>query len=412
MFLLCALWGCSAFSQTNFEKGYFIDNTGKRNECLIRNVDWKNNPQNFQYKASEDAEVRSTGIGQVREFGIDGKTKYQRHTVMLDTSSDLTSELSFQRVPTFTDETLFLNVLVEGKASLFQYEKGNSRRFFYSMEDQGTEVRPLIYKRYKSSNRGTGTNNQFRDQLANQLDCPEISQASISRMEYKPDPLVRLFQEINACKGGEALTYETGASKLKFHLAARIGFNHASAYVEQKPPLPETRRIIVDYEGKVYPRFGLELELVLPFRRNNWSLFLDPSFQAFEAEKQFIQRIAIYDVETTSRINYKTIEIPFGIRHYIYLSDKSQLFLNASIALVFNSDSKIEFETESALGDEDDIIIDGTEEYFSLGFGYRFNNRWSLEARYNTNRDLLAEIPNWTSTFDKSFSVILGYNFL
>jgi hypothetical protein len=183
--------------------------------------------------------------------------------------------------------------------------------------------------------------------------------------------------------------------------------------VEQKPvePFPESRRVIVDYGGKLYPRYGLELELILPFRGGKWSLFLDPSYQAYRSEKQFVQRIGLFDIETKTELVYKTIEIPFGVRRYIFITDNSQLFLNASVALVFNSNSEVTFETPTALGQINNIKIEGTEEYFSLGLGYRFRN-YSLEARYNTNRDLLAAVPNWTSTFDKNFSVILGIRFL
>ena len=37
-------------SQISYVRGYFIHNSGEKTVCLIRNVDWKNNPQEFDFK--------------------------------------------------------------------------------------------------------------------------------------------------------------------------------------------------------------------------------------------------------------------------------------------------------------------------------------------------------------------------
>jgi hypothetical protein len=38
------------FSQKNFLKGYYIDNTGNKTECLVRNLDWSYNPKSIEVK--------------------------------------------------------------------------------------------------------------------------------------------------------------------------------------------------------------------------------------------------------------------------------------------------------------------------------------------------------------------------
>ena len=47
IFLLIAK--CS-FGQIRYENGYYIDNNNRRTECLIKNVDWGNNPKGFIFK--------------------------------------------------------------------------------------------------------------------------------------------------------------------------------------------------------------------------------------------------------------------------------------------------------------------------------------------------------------------------
>ena len=139
---------------------------------------------------------------------------------------------------------------------------------------------------------------------------------------------------------------------------------------------------------------------------------MDPSYQRYQDETEFIQNINSIDIVTTSEINYATVEVPVGVRHYFFINDNSQLFLNASVALVFNVTSTVDFELDGPIGQLPDLNLNGTEEYLSAGMGYLINNKWSLEARYSTSRDLLEGTINWTSKFDNSFSLILGYNLL
>lgn len=63
-------------AQISFDPGYFIDNQTKRQECLIENKDWKNNPNSFRYKTSEDGSIQEIHIRDLQEFGINGASRY------------------------------------------------------------------------------------------------------------------------------------------------------------------------------------------------------------------------------------------------------------------------------------------------------------------------------------------------
>src|SRR5690606_25081600 len=135
----------ACFSQIVFEKGYFIDESNQRIECLVRNVDWRNNPTEFEYKMSEDSDLLRASIGTVTEFGVDNVSKWVRATVDIDQSGDGLNDLSKERNPVFEEKRVFLKVLIEGKASLFLFREGNLTRFFYRKDD--SEIRQLVYKR-------------------------------------------------------------------------------------------------------------------------------------------------------------------------------------------------------------------------------------------------------------------------
>jgi cellulose synthase/poly-beta-1,6-N-acetylglucosamine synthase-like glycosyltransferase len=68
-FLIFALNG---FTQNSFLKGYYINNSNERVDCLIKNNDWLNNPTQFEYKLSENSEKKIQTINSVKEFEITG----------------------------------------------------------------------------------------------------------------------------------------------------------------------------------------------------------------------------------------------------------------------------------------------------------------------------------------------------
>ena len=126
--LLTIVFSLNSYSQISYEKGYFIDNANQKINCLIKNSDWKNNPTEFEYKLSEKGESKNATIRSIKEFGIDNSSKYIRSTVEIDRSSESVNFLSNDMNPNFNKETLFLRVLVEGKANLLEYVDSNLKR--------------------------------------------------------------------------------------------------------------------------------------------------------------------------------------------------------------------------------------------------------------------------------------------
>lgn len=56
---------CS-YSQIVFEDGYFINESDQKINCLIKNVDWKNNPNEFEYRVSLADAVQKADIQSVK----------------------------------------------------------------------------------------------------------------------------------------------------------------------------------------------------------------------------------------------------------------------------------------------------------------------------------------------------------
>ncbi|HAT70169.1 MAG TPA: tRNA modification GTPase, partial [Flavobacteriaceae bacterium] len=200
------LIGYNSYSQSDFEKGYIINNSDNKTSCLIRVSDWFSSPINFEYKLTEESKPIKITTKSIKEFSSLNNFKYERQTVDIDRSSDQIKKLNYDNTPKFIEETLFLEVLVEGKATLYKYEEGNLIRYFFKTENQ--QIEQLIYKRYKSTiNSSIKENNQFKQQLYTSLSTSNRSVSSFENIDYTQRDLLKIFEEFNNESGSDYTSY-------------------------------------------------------------------------------------------------------------------------------------------------------------------------------------------------------------
>lgn len=395
----------NCYSQISFEKGYYIDNDNKKINCFIKNIDWRNNPTEFEYKLSENSEPLIVTIKSAKEFGIDNVSKYIRSTVNIDKSIENVNSrilISKEKNPVFEEEELFLKVLLEGKANLYLFESGNTRKFFYSKDD--SRIEQLIYKRYLDiENNIVALNKGYKQQLWNDLKCPTFNISKVENLDYDEKELVRFFEAYNKCNNQESINFEKKEEKDLFNLNIRPGFNSSSLSIENS--LINNRDF--DFGNEFAFRLGIEAEMIFPFNKNKWSVIMEPTYrQGYKSEKSR-ENSNVSGGILVSKVNYNSIELPIGLRHYFYLNDDSKIFLNLSYVFDFPSDSSIQFfRNDGSMLDELEIR---TNNNLLLGLGYKYNDRYSLEFRYQTSREILGRNPNWTSKFN-TVSLILGYS--
>lgn len=398
-FILFLVAACS-YGQIIYEKGYFIDNDNRRTECLIKNYDWKNSPDEILFMREESGISEKENIASVKEFGIYGYSKYIRANINIDRSSDDIDRLTKEKNPIWFKEQLFLKVIVEGKASLYYYEDDNLRRFFYSVVD--TSINQLVYKKYLAVETvdfgdfetGIGYNNWFRQQLWNDVRCANTNWNSMENVDYTLKDLEKYFTNYSKCLGDSIVEYSNNKTKRDFfNIRITPGFNISSVAVSYA--LNDTRDIA--FKSNLGFRVGIESEFILPYNKNKWGVLFEPTFQYFNSEK-------IHNTERAV-INYKSLEFPFGIRHYFFLNDALKIFLNgfyiSSTCADFNSEVKIDKYTVL------DIVPRGS---FAFGGGVE-NKRLSAEIRYYTNRELFSDYIYWTTNYNR-FSFIIGYKLI
>lgn len=393
------------YSQITFEKSYFITNSNEKVDCLIKNMDWQNNPKTFEYKLSENSEIKNGSIDTIKEFKIHHGPHYIRYNTKIDRSSESLNRLTSNRNPVFKEETLFLKVLVTGEANLLLYRKSNFRRFFYRKKLSNI-AEQLVYKSYLNENQIVH-NNSFRQQLLNRLDCNSIKKNSIEKLEYKKTPLINLFNTYNKCINQDYSINEKPKKSGAFSITVRPGINISSLKLNNsyKSPLIFqsstttsylNKEINIDFSTKPSFRLGLELEYILPFNKNKWSVFTEPTYQYFKAEKQTTINKNKYSIKA----DYNSIEVPFGVRYGMFLNQNTKVFTNLCIIYDFDLNSEIDFLGSTTLD------IKGNYNY-ALGIGYK-HKKYSIEARYYTNRQILSSYYYWGTNYNV-VSFILGY---
>src|SRR5690606_7705833 len=195
LFLFCFAFGTA---QINYEAAYYINNSGETINGFIKNEGWNNNPSEIEFKKNNTAEGELLKISAVSEFGIKNKFKYIRAVVAIDRSSDDNNYLPSTKAPNLQEENLFLKVLIEGDANLYVYTVNNLLRFFYNTNKIPTEQ--LIYKRYKAYPTVIGKNEQYKQQLYNNLKCETINIGMVNKLEYRQSEMVRYFKTYNKCR--------------------------------------------------------------------------------------------------------------------------------------------------------------------------------------------------------------------
>lgn len=374
-----------AFSQIIFEKGYLIDNSGQETSCLIRNLQWLKNPTEIDYKIDENSDVQIATISSIREFGFDNGSKYVRETVEIDRSSR-----DYNPGPEFKEETLFLKVLIKGSANLYAYADSNLERFFYSV--QGSPIKQLVYKVYKAYH-AEGKNTQYKQQLLNDLNCETFNISTFEKLDYNRKELTKFFVRYHECKGDAFVVYQDPKVKRKaFNFGIHAGMQTTNMnFINSK-----FKNRTADFDNKIGFSAGLSVELVLPFNRNKWAVFVEPTFQSYDDTKAMRHGDAA--------VSYKSIQTPIGLRHYMFLNNNSALFLEGFFLL----DSP--FQSSLKMSNVIEVVDFKTNFSGGVGVGFKYQ-KFNVTARYFAPQDLASNYHFYKVTKNTA-TVSVGYQFL
>lgn len=242
-------------------------------------------------------------------------------------------------------------------------------------------------------------NIRFKQQIWDEIRYEGLDKKDLRRINYSRKDLVDYFIKYNSSGASEFKHYTHVRKSGKYlNLGLKIGGLSSS----------------FDFNGtlksnQVY-RAAVEVEYMMPFNRNKWSLIVEPSFQYFNGTynqknwKTYDEVLyGIDDLTFFSKkilddesVDAKSLLIPVGIRHNLFLKNNSRIFINASVVF------------EVLFGEPE--IKSGLHRDFrsyEFGLGYKYNNTYSVEIKYG---DSFVPVSYAGMQSDmQSFGIFLGY---
>mgnify|MGYP006429705375 CR=1 FL=1 len=387
---LCLLLSIQIYAQSEFESGYFIDNQDEKKYCLIKNERWEKNPEQFKYKLDNDTGVKIGKLSDIKMFAVEGVFKYVRASVKIDTETDGFVDFDNNQNLNYREKELYLNKVVEGKVSLYHYQKEELDIFFISKRDSDV-IEQLIFKRYRNEDYKEGTNKKFRGQIYEAFDSSRFSRGDFKRLDYNLRELKDIFVKYNKSFSDFSVNYQR--FKLEFNVYAKLGANLSSFFVEGGDGLFEA-----DFSDEINITPGAEFELQMPFSKGKWSLFTSPSYQSYssklDSESLAIPENPQNNDEDINNIDYSSLLIPLGFRRY-FMKKESDFRFYANAAYVFDVTINDDLVLQG-----DDFKIKPTRGFnIMLGGGVQFD-RYGVEFLYFTDKDLIEDNIDFDSEFE------------
>jgi hypothetical protein len=256
------------------------------------------------------------------------------------------------------------------------------------MEDRAPQQ--LVYKRYmqmdKSGRYESGyaaVNDQYKQQILNDLTCPSISRKDAEGLKYERKPLMKIFGTYNTCTGAAVASTEDKPSS-QTHLTLRPGLFNNGFYVDNGTARTE-------FEKAMSFRIGAELEIVMPFNKGLWSVTFEPAYQGYSSTAS----------NGTVTIDYKAIDLGVSLRRYIFVKESGGLYANVGFVYAIPISGKDAIKVGSLPLD----ISTGIN--LTAGVGYRMG-KFSAEFNYAFSRGLLGDYSAFTSGYAGP-GLILGY---
>jgi len=387
LILLLLCFSSMVVAQAPFTRGFIEFDSGNRQDVYIQDKDWRSNPTSISYRLTSEGSIQTARIAEVQSFGIESGDRFVRAKVRIDRASNITSNLPFQRDPDWTTETVFLRVLLESEATLYQYIDAPITRYYY--QKNGGSIEPLVYRRYKAEDgRSVLVNDTYKGQLLTELAC--IRDPDLDDLEYEKKELVNYFRDYAACAGKE-IKYLNRGTPIQLRWSLHAGANFFQSSLDNEilvVSFAEASKIT----GSFSARAGVSLEVLLPFQRYKWAALVEPAFSYYNAES---------DEGPQTELTYQALELALGIRHYFFLERNQSLFVNVGIIMPFEgSNSRYDLP-------DNDFIEVASLPNFMAGIGFRAGD-FSVEGRFQLPRNTTNDFFSWRGDLTV-YSLQVGY---
>lgn len=301
-------------------------------------------------------------------------------------------------------EQLFLKVLLESDKTLYVLEDKQDI-FFFSSENQ---LHLLKFAEEKSK---FAKNREFQKQLYEHLFCEGFNVSKYAEIKYNAESLVGFFKDYFECKNFVYANFFKDRRKVEVDLKAIIGGFYTPKITSSVGYIyagEELYRREDPFSSQFSYALGFDAEFTYTNDVDKWRLFVQPNFQYTQAGSSSYDGGLYQDLLNPSNyepgLELMILEMPIGIRRYLEINDKTELFLSAAYAYnVF-------------LGGEASLKVpqnnEGKQKYkkssFIIGLGATFNKKYLFSLNYYISKQ--SALDNLVSVdADGSIGFVFGY---
>jgi hypothetical protein len=215
-----------------YQPGVLVNMKGDTLHGSIDYAEWDNNPRAINFKANASSAPQKMGPGEIRFFSVavGHFAAYERYIGPISTDHVEINHLSVGRDTSVRFDTVFLNILQDGKnLKLYRYSDNQKVRYFYSTTFTGIP-KELTYHVYLKDEETNGIDRTtyetaFKGQLYDAAEKAGVATPQLKHMiakaDYKEPDLLRITGAINGIDEGD-LTKTYGTRTKSSHLGLAI----------------------------------------------------------------------------------------------------------------------------------------------------------------------------------------------
>ena len=340
-------------AQTNFRSGYVLPLTGDTLRGEVDSRDGRAQAQRCRFRASAEAAVTTYLPAELRGYGFPGEGRHYR-----------AQSVAVAPAPA---QPYFLEVLVDGPATLYFLRDAQQKEFYYVQSSQ-LPLTALEYKLVRVVRNGQNFNEEqtpFRTTLATALaGCPGV-QSQLPRLPFQESALRRVVSQYNGCQGGGSGVRPLSPAPASHAVLGLLGgvVQHRLAY-EGFP-----------YEGRtvVAQHTGFAVGPVLRFSTGRLSEKLSVVLALlYEAEKYELESTSSSSsIRTRTRFDLAYLRLPVMFR-YTYPRGKISPFGEAglTVAYAIKTDNDVAQPlSNGTYGNSSPLLTGESFQHLQLGLG-------------------------------------------
>ncbi len=367
------------------QPGYYINADGQRTEGFFKTSDFYN-PNTLEFRKVDEADFIPLATDNLTEYGIADEFKFRKFSI--------------------DNRTIFLNTLVEGQATLYSHRSERYTVYYYTVTNKYAQPVMLLHTPSRGSEARKPENNAFREQLKQDVACPE-NMVNFDRLQYNERDLTDVFTRYNTCSGATQVVYENSSARtnrMYFTLFAGL-FNNNFSLENMSAPYNDDNSLSA----------GLGVEAAYCFPNNYLEVFSRLEFENFSTtiQKDFPEPIG-YRTHYID-INSTFINLFVGPRMYIKVNSSSRIFADAS----FGFSVPFGEMNESWVNTEGTVVTNESRKEYDLdtavcgnfGIGYVYNNKFGVVLRYETDREIFSSTNTGYTGKLKRIGINLRYTF-